>query len=172
MCPKCRKPLTLVVSGGVPVLICHDCGTHVVTVDDSKQEQKPPVSPAKENAGERLFEEALEKYGADLPKPVHPMPYGTYSLDFGWSKEAVSVEIDGVAHRISPGGMSRDRRRNNLILLSGVKTLHFTPDMLREEPETCIMQLRMLLKRQYYTEQDRLVDTKAYSATTMTLTPS
>ena len=68
-----------------------------------------------------------------------------YFLDIVFEKERVVVEIDGRVH-LSPDLFESDRRRNNDLVLAGWRVLHVTWQMLVNEPERVIADVRRALR--------------------------
>ena len=58
-----------------------------------------------------------------------------YEVDFLWRSQRLAVEVDGFAFHSSRRAFNRDRRRDSLLSLKGLRVLRITWSQIVEEPE-------------------------------------
>lgn len=77
-------------------------------------------------------------------------PPRKWRFDFAWVEDKAAVEIDGgafIAGRHTRGaGFERDHEKMNAAQMAGWRVLRFTPQMLRRDPQSCIEQVRALVR--------------------------
>lgn len=102
--------------------------------------ERPPSQIPTASDAETLFVQLARRAG--LPPARRQFlvrtPEGNFSLDQAWPEVRVAVEIDGAATHASPAALTRDLRRQNMILLAlslaGWVLLRFTWVDLAWEP--------------------------------------
>ena len=102
---------------------------------------------------ESTFDYLLRVLAPDLPEPETEYrfaPPRKWRFDFAWPIERVAVELDGGVYsggRHTRGsGFVKDCEKLNAATVRGWRVLRYTTDMLQNEPETAIAQLRALLE--------------------------
>tara|TARA_Y100000310_G_C20284277_1_gene624081 strand:+ start:314 stop:655 length:342 start_codon:yes stop_codon:yes gene_type:complete len=102
---------------------------------------------------EELFAGLWRRHGKGWPKPEREarlIEGHRFRADFFWPTERVAVEIEGgtwIGGRHSRGsGYQRDCEKYNLYVISGVRLLRFTGDMLRKDEVRCMEQVKELLE--------------------------
>lgn len=102
--------------------------------------ERPPGQVPTASDAETLFVQLARRAG--LPPARRQFlvrtPEGNFSLDHAWPEVRVAVEVDGAATHASPAALTRDLRRQNMILLAlslaGWVLLRFTWVDLACEP--------------------------------------
>jgi len=99
----------------------------------------------------------------DLPQPQRNYrfdPSRRFRFDYAWPDELVAVELEGGTwirgRHVRGRGFERDCQKYNLAALYGWTVLRFTSNMLDDDPEGCITQVRRAL-----TDEDETVCTRA-----------
>jgi very-short-patch-repair endonuclease len=72
---------------------------------------------------------------AQLALPEANVGVGGYEVDFLWRSQRLAVEVDGFAFHSSRRAFNRDRRRDSLLSLKGLRVLRITWSQIVEEPE-------------------------------------
>ena len=96
----------------------------------------------------------IDLFGRDLPpyernyrgfSKAHPR----YELDFAWLPFKVGVEVDGGQFTRFGGSHARDshRRKNNCASLEGWLVLHYSGEMIKEDPLGVLDEIRLALIR-------------------------
>lgn len=96
---------------------------------------------------EILTQACLKKWG-DLcvPELKNTVPNRKYSLDIGFPRELLAVELDGWAwHGRFLNDFKRDRERQNLLTLNGWHILRFTASDVKNQLEHCLLQIETCL---------------------------
>jgi len=112
----------------------------------------PKVKPPSEL--ESLLMAHIDLFGRDLPPyksnlrgwcKGHPQ----YEIDFAWEHWKVGVEIDGGQYQKFGGSHARDthRRKNNAASLLGWLVLHYSGEMLKEDPLSVLEEIRQALAK-------------------------
>ncbi|MBL8909180.1 MAG: DUF559 domain-containing protein [Archangium sp.] len=88
---------------------------------------------------------------AGLPRPVKQRSVVVNGrvrrLDFWWPDFKIVLEVDGYAHHSSPRSFEDDRRRNNALVTRGCLVLHWTWQLIQDEPEHLIEELQRCMAR-------------------------
>ena len=113
----------------------------------------PPKKPSKEPSPlEAELIAYIDLFGRDLPPyesnlrgwcKAHPQ----YEIDFAWKAWKVGVEVDGGQWNKFGGSHARDthRRKNNAASLEGWLVLHYSGEMLKEDPLGVLEEIRRAL---------------------------
>jgi hypothetical protein len=102
-------------------------------------------APATRSDLEILFLELVRAAG--LPEPsVNVVAIGDV-VDFRWPEYNLVVEVDSWEYHRLRRPFEEDKRRGNRIELAHVMVLRYTDEMLREEPERVIAELRAAMAR-------------------------
>ncbi len=87
----------------------------------------------------------------NCPDPVAEYrfhPTRKWRFDFAWPDKKVSVEVDG--GQFAPRGgwhmTDKDREKQNNAAVLGWRILHFSPQQLTNDPQTCISLVLEALK--------------------------
>jgi len=72
---------------------------------------------------------------AQLALPETNVGVGGYEVDFLWRSQRLAVEVDGFAFHSSRRAFKRDRRRDSILSLKGLRVLRITWSQIVEEPE-------------------------------------
>jgi very-short-patch-repair endonuclease len=72
---------------------------------------------------------------AQLAMPEVNVGVGGYEVDFLWRPQRLVVEVDGFAFHSSRRAFKRDRRRDSILSLKGLRVLRITWSQIVEEPE-------------------------------------
>jgi very-short-patch-repair endonuclease len=97
---------------------------------------------------ERMFTDLIRRFG--LPEPVRQVnldgdrPIGI--VDFFYADNGLVVEVDGRRGHLQRLDFERDRRRDQLTLMRGLRPVRFTYRQLRDHPEQVADVLRSLLR--------------------------
>lgn len=73
-------------------------------------------------------------------------PASRREIDYAWIELHCGVEIDEETCHSHWRKQTEDREKGNIALLMGWKLLRFTGSMLQNDSDTCITQLKELLK--------------------------
>lgn len=68
-------------------------------------------------------------------------PGRLYRFDYAWPEKMIAVEVDGNAWNVKGGGrhsQDSDRNKMNIAALLGWRVFHFSPQMLINDPDSCI----------------------------------
>ena len=104
------------------------------------------VEPASESPMESRLRMLLVLSG--LPEPIPQHSYEDQSgrflgrLDLYYPRAKLGIEYDGAMHAVS---LADDNRRQNRLLLSGVRLLRFTAGDIYHRPEAVVAEVRALL---------------------------
>lgn len=84
---------------------------------------------------ERLFHDMLDRNGIKgwVANATIRVGDASYAPDVGFGATPVACEVDGYEHHSSREAFTRDRRRQNALVLAGWTVLRFTWDMLADE---------------------------------------
>lgn len=87
----------------------------------------------------------------DHVKPQRDVPWAghTYRVDYAIIGQTsfIAIELDGFAFHSSRNAFSYDRLRQNDLHAAGWITVRFSYDMIRLEPERCVVQLQAVLNQ-------------------------
>jgi very-short-patch-repair endonuclease len=72
---------------------------------------------------------------AHLALPEANVGVGGYEADFLWRSQRLAVEVDGFEFHSSRRAFTRDRRRDSILSLKGLRVLRITWSQIVEEPE-------------------------------------
>ena len=72
---------------------------------------------------------------AHLALPEANVGVGGYEVDFLWRSKRLAVEVDGYSFHSSRRAFKRDRRRDSILSLKGLRVLRITWSQIVEEPE-------------------------------------
>jgi very-short-patch-repair endonuclease len=75
---------------------------------------------------------------AQLAMPEVNVGVGGYEVDFLWRPQRLVVEVDGFAFHSSRREFKRDRRRDSILSLKGLRVLRITWGQIVEEPEAVV----------------------------------
>jgi very-short-patch-repair endonuclease len=78
---------------------------------------------------------------AQLRDPEINVPVHGYEVDFLWRAERFVVEIDGRAFHSSDRAFESDRRRDGVLLASGMRVMRVTWHQIAKEPEALLTRL-------------------------------
>lgn len=120
--------------------------------------QPPPVglflpwdSPWDSQA-ERSLGIAIETLGRDdLPSMARRQyvfcPGRAFRADFAWPQHGLIVEVNGGQYKARGGGHNRDkdRWRNAQAVALGFRVMLFSPQMIEEDPGTCVALIEQAL---------------------------
>jgi very-short-patch-repair endonuclease len=102
---------------------------------------------------ERTFDYWYRLLADDLPEPATEYRFDArrrWRFDCAWPDYLLAVELHGGTYtngRHTRGaGMAADCEKMNAATLKGWRVLTFTTDMLNNDPQTCIAQVRALLE--------------------------
>ena len=107
-----------------------------------------------DSEGERLFFEALDRFGLPPPSGVHH-PYGSEragfwaDMDAYWEEIKLNVEIDHVATHGWATDIESDRARDNGLVAEGVTVLRITHAQLRDALPKTMSNLAETMRRLY-----------------------
>jgi Protein of unknown function (DUF559) len=89
----------------------------------------------------------LDSIGLPRPRIQRPVRSGDKGLrlDLCFDAEKVVIEADGYAYHSSIERFEDDRQRNNILMLSGFRVLHWTWAALQDRPEELLNELLALL---------------------------
>lgn len=96
-----------------------------------------------ESEAERLFVELLRLHG--ITGWTQQVWIGRSRIDFAWTAEKVSVEINGWAYHRSRDRFEADNAKAAMLAASGWLPLSFTWKQLTEDPEGCMSQVAAAL---------------------------
>jgi very-short-patch-repair endonuclease len=103
---------------------------------------------------ERTFQYWYALLADDLPEPATEYrfhPRRKWRFDCAFPDQRVAIELDGgtyMAGRHTRGaGFAADCEKLNTATVMGWRVLRFTGEMLNNDPQTCIDQVRALLER-------------------------
>ena len=84
---------------------------------------------------ERRFHDMLDRNGIKgwVANATIRIGEASYAPDVGFGATPVACEVDGYEHHSSPEAFTRDRQRQNALVLAGWTVLRFTWDMLADE---------------------------------------
>lgn len=102
---------------------------------------------------EREFLTRFIQLAPDYPQPIAEYKFHTerhWRFDYAFWAQKVAVELEGIGSKksrhTSYNGYSADCEKYNQAVLLGWKVLRFTGAMLRDDPHTCIEQVKRLLE--------------------------
>jgi hypothetical protein len=90
--------------------------------------QDPTNSPLEDD-----FLEFARRYG--LPTPVTNTHLLGYEIDVLYPRERVIVEVDGYLFHSDRDSFERDRKRDAIMLETGIVTVRITEERMKQEPE-------------------------------------
>jgi very-short-patch-repair endonuclease len=104
-----------------------------------------------------LFANYWQILAPNDPPPVAEhrfAPPRRWRFDFAWPDQMVAVEVDGGQWAAQGGRHARDtdREKMNAAAVMGWRVLRFSPDMLSNDPVSCIGLVRACLKLTEVTE--------------------
>lgn len=91
----------------------------------------------------------LEEYNFDPPRK--------HRFDFAWPKKLIAVEVDGNAWHVAGGGRhgsDTDREKLNIAAFMGWRVFHFSPQMLKQDPISCIEMVAKTIQEHSVPPQD------------------
>ena len=97
---------------------------------------------------ERKLHQLLRRAGIGGWRPNHPLwSNGELAcvIDVAFPDRRIAIEVDGMAHHIDSERFTRDRRRQNRLVLDGWLILRFTWEDLVERPAYVIREIRAAL---------------------------
>ncbi len=129
--------------------------------EDVRQQNNLPDEPVhlkprrKKNEDTKyLLIDAINKYGQHLPKYKTEFPFAKperlYKFDACFLRFHVAIEVDGGGWMVGGGrhGGDEDKNKMNLAVCYGYRVMHFSPAMLRKDPQGCVAMISRAL-RQY-----------------------
>jgi very-short-patch-repair endonuclease len=91
----------------------------------------------------------LAPAGAPEPEREYQFnqPESKHKFDFAWPKWKVAVEVDGGQWQAHGGRHAHDddKIKGNLAVERGWRVLHYSPEMLKQDPQGVITQVVMVL---------------------------
>lgn len=84
---------------------------------------------------------------AGLPQPLTKAMVNGYEVDFFWPDLGLVVETDGLRYHRTASEQTRDRRRDQAHVATGLTTLRFTHWQVKHEPKHVRKVLRQTAKR-------------------------
>jgi very-short-patch-repair endonuclease len=82
---------------------------------------------------------------AQLPRPLINVQVKGFEVDFFWRRQGLVAEMDGFQFHSSSKAFEQDRRRDALLLASGLRVVRLTWHQLEDEPEAVVARLTRLL---------------------------
>ncbi len=107
------------------------------------------VAAGAESAPEVDLMKLMKRSG--LPAPVYNarLYLGDEFLakpDAWWPELSVAAEVDSREWHLGPDGWERTMRRHDMMAAAGIRVLHFTPAMIRNEPAKVVAIIRQALR--------------------------
>ena len=99
----------------------------------------------------RLTDSALERFflpivkRAGLPDPLTRRLVNGYRVDFYWPELGLVIETDGLRYHRTPSTQSRDARRDQIHVASGLTAVRFTHQQIRYRPAEVEVTLRRIV---------------------------
>ncbi|GAC1325295.1 MAG: DUF559 domain-containing protein [Mycobacteriales bacterium] len=101
-----------------------------------------------ESVWERRLARLLVLRGLPRPTPQYPIrgPGGFLAYaDLAYPQARLVLEVDGYLAHSSPDSFRRDRHRQNVLAGLGWTVLRYPPNMIRDQPDTVVAQVRWQL---------------------------
>lgn len=112
----------------------------------SKQQKENKKKLKKESSLESAFAKLLWMYGLPNYKTQYKFhPDRKWLFDFAWIDKQVAVEIDGETSHARYHQTRKDAEKRNAAKLAGWMVLVFTGEMIKQDPDGCIDQLKKAL---------------------------